>query len=1611
MTAANGVRPGTHRFTWSRRAVGLLAAPLIAAPFLAGLGTQAASAAPVAPTLSAQAILGSPKVAVGAVPRIPAGDRALGAQAASASESAAVVLRPRNQAALTKFVAAVTSKNSTEYHHYLSRGAYASRFGPTSATIGTVRKALAAEGLAVTSVSKDGLLVTVHGTAAQIEHAFGIGLEKYQLKGGGTGQSTIGAPRIPAVIAPSVAAVVGLDNMTRNQPADRLPSGSAMKNGFPAAKAAAVPHVVGAPSACTLAQQDAVTSGGLTDDQIANSYGAFGLYDHGDFGQGQHIAVFELQPFLATDIETFDSCYFGTAEAKLMAGADGNLAGSRLSIVPVDGGELQPGPGSENDEATLDIEDVSAIAPGADIDVYEAPNTSFGSLDQYSAIVNDDVDQVVTSSWLECEQLTQVAEPGVQEAENFLFQQAAAQGQTAFAAAGDTGDDECNSDRDVEPPAGQNFLSVLDPASQPYVVAVGGTTIDNATQPPAEHVWNDGASWGGGGGGISESWQMPSWQQSVAVSANNTADISNAEALETATASESAPYTTQTFCAAGGTPASATFCREVPDVTAQADEFTGSITIYGASLGYGNPNGWTTIGGTSSATPIWAALMALVNASATCQGDTVNGVQDAGFASPLLYGIAASPAAYAASFNDITTGNNDIYGLDNGLVFPARKGYDMASGLGSPQLTSPGGGNGLAFYLCDYAGQFAPPVVASLSRTSGPTAGGYSVTVTGSGFATSGTSDIASVQVGTAKATAISAVTGSGSGQTFSVTVPAASTTTPPGSPNPTQDGAGPAPVIVTLTSGASSLPGPASMFDYVDTSGSSAVPSVTSVSPYGGLEGSSSPATVTIFGAGFAAGATVDFGGVAGTVDKVVSPFEIRATPPAFPSLTPGTACPVDNGSAGQPLSPTGDICQVEVTVTVAGQTSATATILPSYNGPLNYDSMGAAILPVGCGCEDEPQTSEYDYVPAPTVTSVSTTLSDPASLASEYGGAPSNTVVVTGTGMDLMTLSYATLGLPLNENAIDYPIQESGTSMVIEAPFNLPADFTPTVQPTTIPVGFGSIAGQSNTGNIIYSGVPVVTGVANPSGQPAAPEAQACASPPPASGCGTPLTITGTGFNQVTGPIGYVDNFTGTSLGTQYNYTVNSDSSISTQSLQQNPDVVDVEVCSTTGCNYSPPGDLLYIYPPGNPKISTISPSHGPAQGGNEVVIDGTNLGCAVGVSFGKVGTDDLSNAEALLDCGQTGEVDVIAPPGKAGTTVRVRIETVESFFTGSHSNSVTYRYTKSAPSAPASLAVSPGKASATVKWSAPASDGGDAVTGYIVSARSKGREGAHVTLSSHARSHKFAFLQPGVKWTFSVAAVSGRGDGLTDTSRAYTLAPGDNGYLVATAGGGTYGFGSLSSSGGPGGGTLPSLIAGIAPTPDGLGYFEVAANGHVYHFGNAGYYGDATVKSGQRVVGIAAAPSGRGYWVLLNTGAVQAFGHVTHYGSVHGVTDAVGIAVTPDGDGYYVVQSDGAVARFGDATVKGSASGHDIAGIAVDPAAAGFWLVGTNGAVYAFGHAGKFGHPDASAAGIAGTPDGKGYWVLAPDGNVFHFGKAQNAGNAVGTALSRAVGIVTA
>ena len=101
-----------------------------------------------------------------------------------------------------------------------------------------------------------------------------------------------------------------------------------------------------------------------------------------------------------SDLQTFDTCYFGATQATAMLG--------RVAVKNVDGGQ-PAGPGSG--ESILDVDNVSAFAPGANIDVYQAPNNTFGSIDEYAQIVNDDVDQIVTTSWGLCEQGCSRARP------------------------------------------------------------------------------------------------------------------------------------------------------------------------------------------------------------------------------------------------------------------------------------------------------------------------------------------------------------------------------------------------------------------------------------------------------------------------------------------------------------------------------------------------------------------------------------------------------------------------------------------------------------------------------------------------------------------------------------------------------------------------------------------------------------------------------------------------------------------------------------------------------------------------------------------------------------------------------------------------------------------------------------------------------------------------------------------------------------------------------------------------------------------------------------------------------------------------------------------------
>jgi hypothetical protein len=131
--------------------------------------------------------------------------------------------------------------------------------------------------------------------------------------------------------------------------------------------------------------------------------------------------------------------------------------------------------------------------------------------------------------------------------------------------------------------------------------------------------------------------------------------------------------------------------------------------------------------------------------------------------------------------------------------------------------------------------------------------------------------------------------------------------------------------------------------------------------------------------------------------------------------------------------------------------------------------------------------------------------------------------------------------------------------------------------------------------------------------------------------------------------------------------------------------PDLVDVFLCSTTACATNPPADELLVYPPGNPVVTSVTPSSGPPSGGTAVVISGQNLGCAVSVSFGSVVAESFTNEPALLDCGTTGLVDATSPSGTPATTVPVTVQTAESFFIGATgSTSASFSYT-GAPGSP--------------------------------------------------------------------------------------------------------------------------------------------------------------------------------------------------------------------------------------------------------------------------------------------------------------------------------------
>jgi hypothetical protein len=231
-------------------------------------------------------------------------------------------------------------------------------------------------------------------------------------------------------------------------------------------------------------------------------------------------------------------------------------------------------------------------------------------------------------------------------------------------------------------------------------------------------------------------------------------------------------------------------------------------------------------------------------------------------------------------------------------------------------------------------------------------------------------------------------------------------------------------------------------------------------------------------------------------------------------------------------------------------------------------------------------------------------------------------------------------------------------------------------------------------------------------------------------------------------------------------------------------------------------------------------------------------------------------------------------------------------------------------------------------------------------------------------------------------------------------------NQGYWTASADGGVFAWGAAHFYGSLGATRLQGPIVAMASTPDGKGYWLAAMDGGVFAFGDAAFYGSmGATRLNQPVVGMAATPDGKGYWLVAADGGIFSFGDAPFEGSMGGtslVAPVTSMAATHSGKGYWLVAADGGIFAFGDAPFRGSAGGQSIDDSVVSMAAAphdtGYLLVETDGTILSFGANNYYGSLEGGYGGnpgdvppvaaIALTPDDQGYWLLEPDGWNYSF-----------------------
>jgi len=418
--------------------------------------------------------------------------------------------------------------------------------GADPADIEAVEGFAAMHGFSIASMDTGARTITLAGPLDSLANAFGAEMELRQL-GTRVIRTRQGSLRVPESLFDRVVAVLGFDER---------------------------------PVAASYCERADVGADGssFTPIQVAEAY-----QFPPNKGENQIIGLIELDGgFRTSDLNTYWKQL--------------GLNNVAVTAVGVDGAANKPtgDPESADGEVALDIEVAGAVAPEARLAVYFAPNTDRGFLDAIHAAIHDTVRKpsVISISWGAPEnQWT----PQSLNAFNAAFQDAALLGITVCAASGDNGSSDGESD-------GASHVDF--PASSPWVLACGGTSlVASGNKIQSEVVWHD-SDGGATGGGVSTHFPKPDYQAAIPMSG-----------------------------------------RGVPDIAGNADPATGYRVIVDGKA--------SVIGGTSAVAPLWAGLIALLNEQLG---------KNVGWLHPQLYGTIAQHKA----LHDVTSGTNDAYRAQTG---------------------------------------------------------------------------------------------------------------------------------------------------------------------------------------------------------------------------------------------------------------------------------------------------------------------------------------------------------------------------------------------------------------------------------------------------------------------------------------------------------------------------------------------------------------------------------------------------------------------------------------------------------------------------------------------------------------------------------------------------------------------------------------------------------------------------------------------------------------------------------------------------------------------------------------------------------------------------------